>query len=170
MSQKDNERRTPEEKEKNTPETENIDAKTSKKNEETKEEAIEEEPIKPRAAYLLFCDEKRKENKDKKYTVKELAEMYISLPESERQKYIKLHQKLTEEYDVKMIQYFKRQILEEHKKEREEFNRNVKAKMSKKQQRKNEKKACNCGACDECKRKKDDSDDDSDYDSDEDSC
>jgi len=29
MSQKDNERRTPEEKEKNTPETENIDAKTS---------------------------------------------------------------------------------------------------------------------------------------------
>jgi len=97
---------------------------------------------------------KRKENKDKKYTVKELAERYISLPESERQKYIKLHEKLTEEYDVKMIQYFKRQILEEHKKEREEFNRKVKAKMSKKQQRKNEKKACNCGACDECKKKK----------------
>ena len=123
-----------------------------------KKEKIEGQPKKPQTAYFLFCADKRKENKDKKLSAKELGEMFSNLPEAEKDKYKKAHDELMKKYEEEMALFKKNNPEEEKEKENKK-----KAKPSKSDQKKSNKKACNCGKCDECKQKNkanDDEDDD----------
>ena len=123
-------------------------------NDKEKKEKKEGEPKKPATAFFLFCAEKRKENKDKKLSAKELGEMFYNLPEAEKEKYKKEHEELMKKYEEELA------LFKDEEKEKEDKK---KAKPYKCDQKKSNKKACNCGKCDECKAKNkanDDEDDD----------
>ena len=140
-------------KEKKAPKTE----KGEKKPKEKKEKR-EGEPKKPPSAYFLFCADKRKENKDKKLSAKELGEMYTNLAAEEKDRYKKIYDESLKKYEEDMALFKKNHPEEEKEKEDKK-----KAKPSKCDQKKSNKKACNCGKCDECKAKNkanDDEDDD----------
>ena len=62
---------------------ENKSEKKDKKH-KVKKEKKEGEPKKPPTAYFLFCADKRKENKDKKMSAKELGEMFSKLSQEEK--------------------------------------------------------------------------------------
>ena len=62
-------------------------AEKKEKKPKAKREKREGEPKKPPTAYFLFCADKRKENKDKKLSAKELGEMFSQLPQAEKDKY-----------------------------------------------------------------------------------
>ena len=53
-----------------------------------KKEKPEGQPKKPQTAYFLFCADKRAENKDKKYTAKELGDLFKALPEEKKEEKI----------------------------------------------------------------------------------
>ena len=100
----------------------------------------------PPNGYYIFSMEKREENKDKKYTVKELGDLWKNLPNEKKEYY----QKRYEEMEKKIEEEKKKQ--EDNNEEDGEKNRKVKVKALKEHAIKNSKKACNCGNCDECKR------------------
>ena len=110
-----------------------------------KQEKRKEMPKKPMTAYFLFCSDKRKENKDKKISPKELSEMYDHLPESEKERYKKIHQELMKKYEEEMALFMSNNLEDEEK-----DIKKAKAKSLKSDQNNNNKNACNCGNCDEC--------------------
>ena len=71
-------------KEKTKPENK---SEKKEKKAKVKKEKREGEPKKPPTAYFLFCADKRKENKDKKLSAKELGEMFSKLPQADKDKY-----------------------------------------------------------------------------------
>ena len=133
--------------------------KTEKKEKKpkAKREKREGEPKKPPTAYFLFCADKRKENKDKKLSAKELGEMFSQLPQAEKDKYKKMYEDSMTKYEKELEEFNKTHPEEGDEKDNKKKN----CKPSKSDQKKNNKKACNCGKCDDCKKKKG-SDDDSD--------
>ena len=132
---------------KNQTEKKDKKEKSDKKHKEKKEKR-EGEPKKPQTAYFLFCADKRKENPEKKYAAKELGEMYANLPEGEKNKYKKMADDAHQKYEEELALFNKN-----HPEEEKDSQNKRKAKPSKSDQKKNGKKACNCGSCDECKKK-----------------
>ena len=86
------------EKDKEKDKSENKSEKKEKKHKQKKEKK-EGEPKKPQTAYFLFCADKRKENKDKKWSAKELGDLFKGLSEEEKNKYKKAHEDLMKEYE-----------------------------------------------------------------------
>ena len=134
--------------EKNQKKTSEKKDKKEKSDKKQKKEKREGEPKKPPSAYFLFCADKRKENKDKKLSAKELGEMYTKLSEEEKDKYKKMHDESMKKYEEELALFNKNNP--EVEKEKEDKK---KVKPSKDDQKKNNKKACNCGTCDECKKR-----------------
>ena len=64
-----------------------------------KKEKPEGQLKKPQTAYFLFCADKRAEDKDKKWTAKELGELYKNLPVSEKEVYKKRHDEEMKAYE-----------------------------------------------------------------------
>ena len=89
------------EKDKEKEKSENKSEKKEKKHKQKKEKK-EGEPKKPPTAYFLFCADKRKENKDKKWPAKELGELFNGLSEEEKE-----FQKSLEETNVSREDYNK---------------------------------------------------------------
>ena len=85
-----------------------------------KQEKRKEMPKKPMSAYFLFCSDKRKENKDKKISPKELGEMYDHLPKSEKERYKKIHEELMKKYEEEMALFMSNNLEDEEKKIKEE--------------------------------------------------
>ncbi len=140
------------EKEKNK--SENKTEKKEKK-QKAKKEKREGEPKKPPTAYFLFCADKRKENKDKKLSAKELGEMFSQLPQAEKDRYKKMYEESMKKYEKELDEFNKNHPDDGEEKD----NKKKSCKPSKNDQKKNNKKACNCGKCDECKKKRSDGDD-----------
>ena len=99
-------------KEKKAPKTE----KGEKKPKEKKEKR-EGEPKKPPSAYFLFCADKRKENKDKKLSAKELGEMYTNLAAEEKDRYKKIYDESLKKYEEDMALFKKNHPEEEKEKD-----------------------------------------------------
>ena len=89
-------------KEKEKTKAENKTEKKEKKA-KAKKEKREGEPKKPPTAYFLFCADKRKENKDKKMTAKELGELFTKLSDADKDKYKKMHDDLMKKYENDMF-------------------------------------------------------------------
>ena len=133
--------------EKNQKKTSEKKDKNEKSDKKPKKEKREGEPKKPQSAYFLFCAEKRKENKDKKLSAKELGDMFHQLSDAEKDKYKKMYEESMKKYEEEMALFKKNNPDVEKEKEDKK-----KAKPSKEDQKKSNKKACNCGTCDECKK------------------
>ena len=119
------------------------------------------------SAYLLFCADKRAENKDKKLSAKELGQMYGDLPDNKKDEYKKRYEDAVKKYEKELAAFNEKNTESEEESEPKKENKKKKAKTSKADQKKNNKKACNCGKCDECKKNKkkaDEEDDDEDSD------
>ena len=84
--------------------------KTEKKEKKAKakKEKREGEPKKPPTAYFLFCADKRKENKDKKMSAKELGEMFSKLSQEEKDKYKKMFEESMKKYEKEMEEFKKK--------------------------------------------------------------
>ena len=108
---------------------------------------------KPLSPYLLFCVEKRAQEKDKKYTAKELGELWNRHSEQEKKPYYDKYESEKKEYEQLKAELEKNKSDEESKDEDEEEknkNHKAKAKTKKAQNRKNNNLPCNCGICDDC--------------------
>ena len=113
----------------------------------------------PLTPYFLFCKDKRQEfkqqNFEQKLTALELGKMWRALSPTKKKEY-------EERYQKEKVEYEKLQSLLKAKKETDadesdsegtpKVNRKKKVKPNKKSQRRSNKKACNCGNCDECRK------------------
>ena len=130
------------------------DKEKASKASKPKKQMSKTEPRIPPSAYYLFCSDKRAENKDKKFSIKELGELFRHLPEQEKENYKKKAKELIKAYEMDLSSFKEKSDEEEDKKE----NKKKKAKTSKADMKKNSMKVCNCGKCDECNKKKTNSD------------
>ena len=94
----------------------------------------------------------RKLKSNKKLSAKELGGMWKKLPEKEKKVFIDQYEEEKKKYE-KLKEELENKSKREKSKSREKNNK-VKAKPTKEQQDKNNRKACNCGECDECKKLK----------------
>ena len=71
-------------KDKEKPEKTAKGKKDKEKQAKPKKEKPEGQPKKPRSAYFLFCADKRAENKEKKWSAKELGDLFNKLPKDQK--------------------------------------------------------------------------------------
>ena len=108
---------------------------------------------KPLSAYMLFCVEKRAQEKDRKYNAKDLGKMWNKLSEEEKKPYFDRFELEKKKYELLKAELENKSDDEESNEEDEdEKNKNhkVKAKTKKAKNRKNNNIPCNCGTCDDC--------------------
>ena len=104
----------------------------------------------PQTPYFLFCSKQREElikkGIKKTLTAKELSAMWEKLPNSEKKVFI-------DQYEEEKKKYNKLKNAEEEKKAKKKSPK-TKAKTNKAEIDENNSKACNCGKCAECKKRK----------------
>ena len=118
---------------------------------------INEDLKRPQAPFFIFCSVQRKKiisnGKGTNLTVKELGEQWKNLPESKKQIY-------KDKYRSEKFKYEKAKNLKKSKKnafieaEENTSNNKVKAIPDKASIDKNNSKACNCGICLDCQKRK----------------
>ena len=101
-----------------------------------KKEKREGEPKKPMSAYLLFCADKRAENKDKKLSAKELGQMYGDLPDNKKDEYKKRYEDAVKKYEKELAAFNEKNTESEEESEPKKENKKKKAKTSKADQKK----------------------------------
>ena len=138
---------------------------------------------KPLTPYFLFCQDKRQEyeeqNQKQKLKPKELGQMWHSLSEEEKKPYIERYNIAKKEYDetvAKLRELMKKANKDKKNKQKSESDEEDsvsadssneddankktqpkakrKAPTKKEDNKKNNTKSCNCGECDDCKKKK----------------
>ena len=123
------------------------------------------EPIKrPLTPYFLFCKYKREELRKKgieKISAKELGIFWKNMSDSDKKPFFDDYKILKQKYDnfIKRISSNKTDsedtaTAEANIKGKKKRLGKVKVKTSIKENKKNNKKSCNCGGCDECKKNK----------------
>ena len=116
---------------------------------------------KPATPYFLFCSKCREDLKksgdDRKLTAKELGAMWKKLPETEKKIYNDLYQESKKKYE-KLKNELESESNEESDVEDDKETKikttKVKAKIKKNHIDKNNAKACNCGKCTDCKKRR----------------
>ena len=118
---------------------------------------IKEDLKRPQAPFFLFCSAQRKKiisnGKGTNLTVKELGEIWKSLPECKKQIY-------KDKYKSDKFKYEKAKSLQKSKKnklfeiENNFSNKKVKVVPDKDSIDKNNSKSCNCGICVDCQKRK----------------
>ena len=111
-------------------------------------------PKRPPSAFLMFCSDKRAEMKDRKLSAKELGEIYITLEEAKKNLYLKKYEEAKKKYlkELADLEAKNSDIGEEQPKTDKNPHIKNMAKIPKSNQKKNNKKACNCGKCKECQK------------------
>ena len=132
----------------------------SKSKEKIKKTSSRNNLKRPMTPYFLFCSKKREEHAKsgdgKKLTAKELGAMWKKLSEEEKKPFNEKYERELKKYN-EMLNELNKKSEEEKDSEQEEDKQlsnkkkfKVKAKTKRSQNDKNNKKACNCGQCDEC--------------------
>jgi len=107
----------------------------------------------PKSPYFLFYSKKSEElikkGDNKKLSAKELGQMWKLLPIKDKKIFIEKYEEENKKYKKLKEE---NELREKSKNKRK--NQNVGIKKIKFRQNKNNRKACNCGKCDECKKLK----------------
>lgn len=114
--------------------------------------------LKPITPFFLFCskyrEEQKKINKDKKLSAKELGIIWKGLSIEEKKLYFEKYKEKKEKYQKLKKENIKK---EDDKKESlsksKSKNKKIKVTPDKIDIINNNKKACNCGKCDDCKKR-----------------